>query len=233
MAKASVAPARPESIVALGDSVATGYRCGCDAFIKLVGTARAAAEHRGVRTTNRARDGLTSAGLVQQLDDADVSMATGTADVDVVTIGANDFDPTKLPRPECARSAALACYDAELVELHANLTTVVRRLAGARPRPEARIVLTGYWNVFLDGAVGRARGAAYVTNSDALTRRVNGVIRDVAAQEGALYADVYAAFKAGDPDDTRLLLPDGDHPNAAGHRVIADAVDAALGPAAG
>jgi len=94
--------------------------------------------------------------------------------------------------------------------------------------------VTGYWNVFLDGAVGRARGAAYVTGSDALTRAVNAGIAAAAERTGATYVDVYRPFKGdGDVDCTPLLAADGDHPDARGHRVIAEALLAALtgGPA--
>jgi lysophospholipase L1-like esterase len=40
---------------------------------------------------------------------------------------------------------------------------------------------------------------------------------------GALYVSTYTAFKgpAGTNDPTGLLAADGDHPNAAGHQLIA------------
>ena len=117
-----------------------------------------------------------------------------------------------------------------LVTLRVQLTSALstmRRLRGGRP---TTIVLTGYWNVFLDGAVGRAKGRRYVAASDALTRAVNGVIQDVAKRSGAQYVNLYAAFKSdGDADDTALLAADGDHPSEAGHRLIASTIQRALG----
>lgn len=116
------------------------------------------------------------------------------------------------------------------------MTTNLRRLVAAihaLPRPpDARIVLVGYWNVFRDGEVGRARGDTYVANSARLTDAVNAAILDVARRNGELYADALAPFKGnGSLDATFALSPDGNHPNARGHRLLADAVVAALAAA--
>jgi len=92
----------------------------------------------------------------------------------------------------------------------------------------ATVVLTGYWNVFLDGAVGGALAQTYTATSDALTRTVNATIAGVAAAHRARDADVYAPFKGdGTLDDTLLVAPDG-NPDAAGHLVLASAVARAL-----
>jgi lysophospholipase L1-like esterase len=89
--------------------------------------------------------------------------------------------------------------------------------------------MTGYWNVFLDGEVGAAKGPSYVTVTDALTREVNAAIDAAATAAGAGYVDLYTAFKGdGARDDTSLLAPDGDHPSASGQQQIAAAVLAVL-----
>ena len=68
---------------------------------------------------------------------------------------------------------------------------------------------------------GRGRAA-----TDRLTRAANALIATAARKDGAGYVDLYAAFKGehAERDPTRLLAADGDHPNAAGHRVIAAAL---------
>jgi lysophospholipase L1-like esterase len=55
------------------------------------------------------------------------------------------------------------------------------------------------------------------------------VIRDLAAESRArAFIDLDAAFKAAPPDTDALFGPDGVHPSALGHAVIADAVSAGL-----
>ena len=79
-------------------------------------------------------------------------------------------------------------------------------------------------------AHGRSLGPAYVRGSDRLTRRVNAAIEVAAHAAGARYIDGYRPFKgAGSRDCTALLAADGDHPNAAGHEVLARSLVAQLG----
>ena len=102
--------------------------------------------------------------------------------------------------------------------------------------------MLGYWNVTVDGQVGQALGNDFVTGSDALTVAANQTIHGVADATGSIYIDTYTPMKgpAGHRDPTPDLLDDGDHPNAMGHTIIADAVfaglersDTARGPSAG
>ncbi|MEI2776191.1 MAG: SGNH/GDSL hydrolase family protein [Tetrasphaera sp.] len=111
-----------------------------------------------------------------------------------------------------------------------NLEFTIAQIHHLQQPADARVALLGYWNVFRDGAVGRGRGHIYVAISDSLTREVNDVIADVARRTGALYVDAFTPFKGnGSLDPTGALAGDGNHPNAAGHRLIADAVLEALG----
>ena len=63
-----------------------------------------------------------------------------------------------------------------------------------------------------------------------MTDRVDSIIKSIATATGSYYVDLRAAFKGPDYtyDETHFLSSDGDHPNAAGHQKIAEAVVAVL-----
>jgi lysophospholipase L1-like esterase len=219
--------ARPlHDIVGLGDSVPAGAACSCTSYIDLV--AHQIGRDQRIRTVahNLAVPGQTTAGLLQQLSQRDTVEVLRRADVVILTIGANDLEA----KPVGGGCATLkpSCFTAEAAAVDVNLDRILRRIRGLTD-PETEVVVTGYWNVFLDGAVAKSLGADYVRNSAVLTRAVDDSARSAATAWGAAYADLYAAFtRDGDRDDTALLASDGDHPNAAGHRVIAAAVMTAL-----
>lgn len=218
-------PAARGPVVVLGDSVAAGSACGCTSYATLL--ARGLANRTGtvVSLSNEGADGLTSSGLLDQLRRPEVRQALSRAGVVTVTIGANDFDPGAAGEPACAGAG---CYTGALQALSSHLEAALREVHQLVP-DQARVLVTGYWNVFLDGAVGRTEGADYVANSDALTRRVNQVIQSAAVAAHDRYVDEYGPFESGSlPRLTALLAPDGDHPSAAGHALIAQLLLAAL-----
>jgi lysophospholipase L1-like esterase len=220
------AQASVHSVVGLGDSVPAGTNCGCTDLVRLVAAGLARSQGADVSATNLASAGETSDGLLEQLDDAATRQAIQNADVVLVNVGANDFDSGTVTDAACADPTAATCYGDDLGSLSQTMGEVLDRVAALT---HGRVVVTGYWNVFLDGAVGRGQGDAYVRNSDALTRAVNSGLASAAAGHGATYVDVYRPFKGdGDRDDTGLLAPDGDHPNAQGHAVLAATITAAL-----
>jgi lysophospholipase L1-like esterase len=173
--------------------------------------------------------------LLQQLGTDDVRQAVAAADVVVLTVGANDVesaaDPAScsLAGPD-ADAAARACYQDELAALTPNLDRITAQVAALPTSPGARVLVTGYWNVFLDGSAARTRGDTYVRVADAVTKVVNQRIAAAAAAHGAEYVDLFAPFrgKDGSWDATPLLAGDGDHPNADGHRAIEKALASAL-----
>ncbi|MEV6983257.1 SGNH/GDSL hydrolase family protein [Sphaerisporangium sp. NPDC051017] len=216
-----------ESVLGLGDSVPAGSGCDCVSYVALVAEALSARQGTPVAGSNLAAAGLTTQGLLDMLDDDTVRAGVAGADLTVITIGANDFAEEGVEDDSCG--VDLACYGTELARLRANMDTLLSRIHALRG-PGGRVVVTGYWNVFLDGAAGRARGPKYAAGSDRLTVAVNEALAASAAASGVLFADLYTAFKGedGTRDDTALLAADGDHPGAAGHRLIAETVLSAL-----
>lgn len=207
-------------VVLLGDSVATGAGCGCTPLGPLLARAAARATHRQVEVRSFAQDGLTSAGLLQQVStDSTTRAALRRATAVTLIIGANDFDSSQAGSG--CNGAGNACFDADLTTLAKQMPAVlstVRSLAGA----QAQLLVTGYWNVFLDGQIGASQGRTYQRTSDLLTRRANAVLAAAAQASGGTYVDLYAPFRGdGDRDDTALLAPDGDHPSGQGSQLIA------------
>jgi lysophospholipase L1-like esterase len=71
-----------------------------------------------------------------------------------------------------------------------------------------------------DIAVNMPLPAQLVDMARQRMREASGIIRDHAAARGALCLDVWVMSAAADPD---LFAPDRIHPNASGHRLMADA----------
>jgi lysophospholipase L1-like esterase len=212
-------------VVGLGDSVPAGSACGCNDYVSLLASGLGAK----VTSTNLAVPGQTSSGLIDQLSSPQVRAALADADVVVVTIGANDVEATD-PSDCTSSDDGPQCYADDLATLEGNLDHIAAAVTAAASKPGARVLLTGYWNVFLDGSTARARGAGYVQISDAVTRVVNAGIRSAAAKHGGVYVDLFTPFRGADgsKDCTALLAADGDHPDAAGHALIARTLLAAL-----
>jgi lysophospholipase L1-like esterase len=107
--------------------------------------------------------------------------------------------------------------------MRANLSQVLSEIRGLRHGMPTSVLVTGYWNVFEDGQVARrASGDLGLRASIELTRKVNATIQGVADNAGAHYVDLFAPFQSHGSDIDALMAPDGDHPDAAGHRLIAE-----------
>jgi lysophospholipase L1-like esterase len=215
------------NLVGLGDSVPVGSNCRCTDFVHLLGQQVQHDTGKPVTTTNLAEASQDSAGLLAQLQDSPETVrAVAAADEVTVTIGANDFAVARSDyfAGDCGGADGLDCFRAELPALRDNLTRILARIHQlGRPHPPA-VRVTNYWNVFEDGEVARdTRGDAFMADSDQLTRIANDLICQVTRQAGGVCVDTYTPFKGqgGKNDPTGLLADDGDHPNAAGHRLIA------------
>jgi len=220
--------ARPDAyrVVGLGDSVPSGYHCDCANYVSLYA---AQVEHdTGVRTTasDDAVDGAVSADVLHQLQPGTpVAGSVAQADFVVLNVGANDFaeDRADYDAGRCGGADHLDCFRPQLSEMRACLSRIVQRIRSLTHGRPVAIRVVDYWNVFEDGGVGRSNGAAFVRDTDRLTRLVDDQICAAARNNRAVCVRTYAGFKgvSGDCDATPLLASDGDHPNAQGHRLLA------------
>lgn len=219
--------ARRPTIVALGDSVPRGTACECTPYPELTGADLGASIGHRIRTSNEAADGAVSDDVVRQLDTdtATIRHARDAYGV-LLEVGANDVAHSS----QCDED--LACYEGALPGLRDNLTTAVSRVRELARGHDVTVVLLGYWSVWLGGQYAAARGPAYADTARSLTLAVNETIRSVASATGCPYVDLQLAFRGPDDvwDETHLLAADGEHPNAAGHERIAEAVARTLRP---
>ncbi len=206
---------RPPEVVALGDSVPAGTACDCTPFPQLY------AQRIGAGVQNLAVPGYTSQDVREQLAAAPARAAVSASTVVLVMAGANDL--------AAAFNAGDGAYEVPAAVVRSNLTVVVQQVHALSPA--ASVLILGYWNVVEDGDVARqdydTTGLAAATTA---TTYCDDALRQAATAAGAIYVDTTAAFKgaSGADDATGLLAADGDHPNAAGHRAIAEAAYAAL-----
>jgi lysophospholipase L1-like esterase len=215
-------------VVGLGDSVPAGAACGCTSYVQLVGERVAHATGRTASVDNLAQSGLTTAMLQDQLDQPDTRLKIAAADLVIVTVGANDFDSSMVADEACG-PPELRCYQDTLNRQQGALSAILARINAMHADGRVRVMVTGYWDVFLDGEVGRQQGSDYVRNSKALTLADNSTIAAAAVANSDTYVDLYATFKGdGSSDDTAFLAADGDHPDAEGHRRIAATLADAL-----
>lgn len=219
-------------VVALGDSVPAGMACSCTPFPDLYGALLRRRTGTSVAVANEAVNGLDTLGLVAQLQQPQVSAAVGRSDVVLVTIGANDFSDRhdEVVEGTCTVGSEIDCVDEELRAMRAHLTRILRDIRSLRGGQPTSVLVTGYWNVFEDQRVAeRSFGPEGLQASIQLTHQVNTAIRSVSAKAGARYVDLFAPFHDPGLDEDSLLADDGDHPDAAGHVLIANTLlDAGL-----
>jgi len=206
--------------VALGDSVPRGTNCDCRPYPLLTADRLAATS-----ADNDSVAGATSADVLAQLSSDTDSMAdVRTANVVEIEVGANDVGYS------ASCGTAVACYEPRVPAIEKNLTAIVHRVHELASDRNVLVVLLDYWSVWLGGKYAAAKGDTYVAAAEEMTDQVNAVVKSTAQKTGSEYVDLRAAFKGPDYsyDETRYLSNDGDHPNAAGHRKIADAAVAVI-----
>jgi lysophospholipase L1-like esterase len=215
------------AVVGIGDSVTSGYNCNCEAFVGLYATQLAAKYDLQTSSVNLGVPGWTSSQLLAAITrPGSFRDEVATADIVLVTIGANDLNPLESIGPA---GCPATCYTPLIQTAGHNVQLIVDAAKSANPAHPAKVLVTDYWNVFQDGDVGIAEhGAAYQTWSDALTLAESTQICQGAQRAGATCVSLYAPFKSnGSANTTALLASDGDHPDAAGHQLIASTLLAA------
>jgi lysophospholipase L1-like esterase len=223
--RASTPRPAPLTVVGIGDSVTAGTACDCTDFVHRYAAQIPASAGGAARAVNLGVGGQTSAELLSEIGSGGaMAQQVAAADVLLVTIGANDLVP--LQDTWSSSGCAASCSSPAVLAVGRNITGIVdhaKALRGGRP---IRILVTDYWNVFEDGDVASAsHGSAYLAWSDALSRQLNASVCSAARGAGATCVDLYGPFKGdGSRNPTALLAGDGDHPNAAGHDLIAAAL---------
>jgi lysophospholipase L1-like esterase len=212
---------RSVMVVGIGDSVTSGSNCNCESFVGLYATSLASQRGLTTSSVNLGVAGWTSPQLLQNLTQPGTFRdQVSKADILLVTIGANDLLPLESKQ---TAGCGTTCYGPLVDSVAHNVELIVAAARAAHPSHPPTILVTDYWNVFQDGDVGTAEnGGAFQNWSDTLTRAASNAVCTAARQAGATCVSLYGPFKGnGSKNPTTLLAADGDHPNSAGHQLIA------------
>jgi lysophospholipase L1-like esterase len=215
---------RGPAVVAFGDSVPAGSVCNCRNFVSYYGDLVSRRLPHRAAVTNFAQGGAQTEDVLEQLRQPAVRQALDNATTVLLMVGANDFyRPFKHVRKGASADTE---YRAAARQVRSNVEQAIHQIRALHDGP-VNIVVLGYWNVVEDGKVARQDyGADGVKAAESATGWANRALRGAARTGHALYVSTYTAFKGADgsKDPTALLASDGDHPNAAGHRLLARTV---------
>jgi acyl-CoA thioesterase-1 len=217
----TAATSQTRSIVALGDSVPSGYHCNCTPYPQLSAEGLATSTGQTVTATNDAVAGYTTSNVLKQLDsDSSVTDSIRNADAVEINVGAND-----IPYNKDGCGTSVDCYAPLVAPMQTNLATIVSRVHELAAGHKVLVVLLDYWSIWLGGTYAREKGQAYVKAARNMTDQVATVIKTTASESGSAYVDVRRAFKGPSFGyiESHYLATDGEHPNAEGHQAIATA----------
>ena len=222
----------PETIryVALGDSLATGFGAETSYVEEY---ARWIGEQTGsqVEVTNLAVDGWTSTDLLQALR-GDEQMRSAVSEAHVVTwdIGGNDLLAALWSFLEgaCGGNDGRACIRDSLARAALNGDAILDELLELRDGDAAGVRTLDLYLPFADHPLA----APYVGQLRPYLDQFNDHLRADSLDHGVPVADVHRAFHGPRDDEDPVVAgrisPDGVHPSARGHEVIAAEL-AALG----
>jgi lysophospholipase L1-like esterase len=217
---------RTWSIVALGDSVPSGYHCNCTPYPQLSAQGLASSSGQTVKTTNDAVAGYTTTNVLQQLSsDSTVIDQVSKADAVEINIGAND-----VPYNGQKCGTSVDCYTPLVAPMQKNLAAIVNRVKHLTSGHKVLVVLLDYWSIWLGGNYARNKGNDYVNAARQMTAQVDTAIKTTATQTGSAYVSERRAFKGPSFGyiESHYLATDGEHPNANGHQAIASATETVI-----
>jgi len=237
---APAATADSPGYLALGDSLAFGIGAPDPVANGYVGLAYRSLEQsqryrdQGLDLINLAAPGATSSDLLLPGGQLDVAIgeitrrqndAAPSNDVEVISvdIGGNDLLTVATPDSPCFKDpAGQACrerFGTVLASLQANLTQVLRRLR--ETAPSAGVYVLDLYNPY------SGTGHPLETIAEFAVQQLNGVIGAVVAdpQFQAKMGDVFQLFSGR---GNQWVAADGLHPNADGHKVMAEVLLATI-----
>jgi lysophospholipase L1-like esterase len=218
--------ARTWSIVALGDSVPSGYHCNCTPYPQLSVNGLSSITDQSVTATNDAVAGYTTTNVLDQLkSDSTVIGQVSKADAVEINVGAND-----VPYNANSCGTKVDCYASLVAPMQKNLGAIVSRVHDLTSGHKVLVVLLDYWSIWLGGTYARNKGHDYVSAARQMTAHVDRAIRATASQTGSAYVSERRAFKGPSFGyiESHYLATDGEHPNAAGHQAIATATETVI-----
>ena len=223
---ATSSTSRTWSIIALGDSVPSGYNCNCTPYPQLSANGLTTSTGQTVTATNDAVAGYTTTDVLKQLNsDRPVIDQVRKADAVEINIGAND-----VPYNAKTCGTSVACYAPLVPSMQKNLAAIVSRVHDLTAGHKVLVVLLDYWSIWLGGTYARSKGHAYVSAARQMTAQVDAAIKTTADQNRSAYVSEQRAFKGPSYGyiESHYLAADGEHPSAAGHQAIATATEAVI-----
>lgn len=192
-------------LVVLGDSLAQGF--GDASGNGFAGDVAADYRRQGkhVVMNNLGIDGLTSAGLRKQLQQASVRQAVSPGSVILLSIGGNDLnDAAGLPAIDPQKITAAQ------QQFRANLTVILRQLRSWNQT--APILLIGLYNPYENVTAARQQTNGIVESWNAMEETVAGEFQNTI---------VVRTFDLFELDGINYLYADHFHPNQTGYARIA------------
>jgi lysophospholipase L1-like esterase len=221
-ARTPVAGSPRGAYISLGDSIAAGNGSSDPAKTSFV--ALLAHDEGGLPLTQLAKAGATTDDVIQQQMRAALDLiGRGNVALITISVGGNDLAPL-IPNAACLREPLPpSCpLDTALAGVERNLDIIVTRLRAADAT--VPIVLLAYPNFF------SGTGHAFEAPAGRVLPLLDDIVRRVASRyPHTAVADAAPAFEGKGKTLTHVLDPQFDpHPTDAGHRLIAEAFEAAI-----